>query len=110
MTSKYGESWKRAALILAIILGISAFLYTQFNFIVCQSIILSNKTKKEVCREEPLNGWEAVKHSFATATLQKSELRKPSSPSAEWIVTAETILAPIQFALLALAIRRKFMR
>ena len=42
-------------------------------------------------------------------TLQKPEPR-PATGVAQALVMVETILGPVQAALLALAIRRKFMR
>jgi hypothetical protein len=42
--------------------------------------------------------------------LQKIEHRKPIDEKVEWISIFEMIFAPLQAALLALAIRRKFMR
>jgi hypothetical protein len=42
-------------------------------------------------------------------TLQKPEPR-PATGAAQAVVMLETILGPVQAALLALAIRRKFMR
>jgi uncharacterized protein YjbI with pentapeptide repeats len=101
ITSYYGESWGRAFIILFFILTVSAFLYTQSYFNVC----LPN----EACQIRTLNPFEAITHSISTAILQNPETRKPLG-YAELIVTLEKIFAPLQAALLALAIRRKFMR
>lgn len=100
-TSYYGESWSWAAFVLFSVLGISAFLYTQFYFNVC----LPN----EACQIRTLNPFEAITHSVSTAILQNPETRKLIG-YAELTVTLEKIFAPLQAALLALAIRRKFMR
>ena len=51
----------------------------------------------------------AFLYSSEIVTLQKPE-PKPLTPCARTLVTLETILGPTQLALLALAIRRKFMR
>jgi|GEM_PF-1274087 len=101
ITSYYGESRQRAFGVLLIILIVSAFLYTQFNFNVC----LPN----QACEIRTLSLFEAITHSISTAILQNPETRKPLGYS-ELIVTLEKIFAPLQAALLALAIRRKFMR
>ena len=54
-------------------------------------------------------GWGALTHSAAVMMLQRPE---PPAPTAagQGVVILEMILAPVQAALLALAIRRKFMR
>ncbi len=48
--------------------------------------------------------------SLTTATLQNVEYRKPLTFWGELWIILEKIFAPLQAALLALAIRRKFMR
>jgi hypothetical protein len=50
----------------------------------------------------------AITYSAAVMTFQKPEPR-PATTSAQSVVLLETILGPVQAALLALAIRRKFM-
>lgn len=57
----------------------------------------------------PLKLNRALMYSLGVMTLQKPEPR-PATTAAQAIVLAETILGPVQAALLALAIRRKFMR
>ncbi len=47
---------------------------------------------------------------LTTATLQNVEYRKPRGVWGELWIILEKIFAPLQAALLALAIRRKFMR
>jgi hypothetical protein len=51
-----------------------------------------------------------MRHSLASATFQSTEYRKPIDGTGESLVLLEKIVAPLQAALLALAIRRKFMR
>ena len=51
----------------------------------------------------------ALLYSAGVMTLQKPEPR-PATNAAQSLVMLETILGPVQAALLALAIRRKFMR
>ena len=52
---------------------------------------------------------ESIIYSFQVGTFQSPET-KPRNVFAKIFVAMETILIPLQFALLALAIRRKFMR
>lgn len=52
---------------------------------------------------------EAFHYSVDVAMLQKPD-PKPSSEAGKWLVRTETLLAPLQAALLALAVRRRFMR
>lgn len=110
-TSRYGENWGWATLILLAILGASAFLYTKVGFYVCpMDRPVSLSSSAGLCEIRPLDLDEASRHSLATATFQNIEFRRPASGIAETLVLIEKILAPIQAALIALAIRRKFMR
>lgn len=106
-SSSYGESWRRAFLVLVGIWFVFSLIYTQVDFSVCPAD-KSNVPQNKVC-ERSLCLDEAMKHSFGTMFLQKSESRKPLE-RAEIFVLIETVLAPLQAAILALAIRRKFMR
>ena len=58
---------------------------------------------------QPLPFKRAFTYSLAVMSLQKPE-PKPLTGTAQTLVLLETILGPVQAALLALAIRRKFMR
>lgn len=60
-------------------------------------------------RGQPLEFSRALTYSLAVISLQKPE-PKPLTGTAQTLVLLETILGPVQAALLALAIRRKFMR
>jgi hypothetical protein len=71
-----------------------------------QKALDENKIDKEGRR---LNPGEAFTYSFAVMALQKPE-PKPLGPLTNSLVLFETVFAPVQLALLALAIRRKFMR
>jgi hypothetical protein len=51
-----------------------------------------------------------AKIKFRTATLQNVDYRKPITKKGETAVILEKIFTPLQAALLALALRRKFMR
>ncbi len=111
LTSLYGESWSRAAGMLLVILVLFALFYTRTNFYVCPpDIPLSQSGQQGLCRTRGLSLYEGVQHSLATAALQNVDYRRPVTGPSETLVILEKILAPFQAALLALAIRRKFMR
>jgi uncharacterized protein YjbI with pentapeptide repeats len=122
-TSRYGESWAWASgVLLLMILMIFPLFYTRTNFQTCPrekplamtiAICASNdeQVKKSCeCRQGGLGFGEAVVHSLTTATLQSVDYRKPTTKKGETAVILEKIFAPLQAALLALALRRKFMR
>ena len=58
---------------------------------------------------QPLPFIRAFTYSLAVMSLQRPE-PKPLTGTAQTLVLLETIFGPLQAALLALAIRRKFMR
>lgn len=110
-TSRYGENWGWAAIVLVLVLSASAFVYTKVDFYVCpldKPIVQSSSAG--LCAIRTLDQYEASRHSLATATFQNVEYRKPTTGWGETFVILEKIFAPLQAALLALAIRRKFMR
>lgn len=107
LSSYYGESWIRATGILGSILGGFAIIYMFTDFQVCPMI---KSTPEVICEIRALTFWESLRQSFATATFQTVEFRKVTNAWGEAFITMEKILAPLQAALLALAIRRKFMR
>jgi uncharacterized protein YjbI with pentapeptide repeats len=107
ISSRYGENWSWATLVLLIILGFWAFLYTLSNFQVCPVV---KSVPESRCETRTLYVGEAIRHSLASATFQNIEHRKPTTGWGEAFVILEKIFAPLQAALLALAIRRKFMR
>lgn len=96
LTSFYGESWTVAVFVLLLILATSTFLYTTSY---CE--FKDGKHGFDV--------WEAISYSLRIMALQRPE-PQPDNSFAKAVVAFETILAPLQLALLALAIRRKFMR
>lgn len=110
-TSKYGENWIWAALVLAGILAASAHLYTKVDFYVCPlDRPVAQSSSAGLCTIRALDSYEGSRHSLATATFQNVEYRRPVTGTGETLVILEKIFAPLQAALLALAIRRKFMR
>jgi hypothetical protein len=93
-TSGYGESWSRAALVLVGIwfgFGLIYWLFGEFYSEISQ------------------NFYQSLGYSSLVMLLQKPEPRYASNLTFTLYIL-ETILAPLQAALLALAIRRKFMR
>lgn len=107
LSSFYGESPLRAGLVLAGILLLFAMAFMLTDFQVCPIV----KTIPETaCHARTLTVWESALQSLATATFQSIEYIKPNSKITTFIIILEKILAPLQVALLALAIRRKFMR
>lgn len=57
-----------------------------------------------------LSDGEAIIQSLQVATFQSIDHRRPVSNWAEISLSLEKIIVPLQATLLALAIRRKFMR
>lgn len=112
LASGYGESAVRAVLVFAVLVSLFTFSYTKTDFdhsnktqpaqSVGDSAAKSNSIK-------PLEWKDAVVYSLNVAILQKPE-PKPFSTSAKLLVWLETVLGPAQAALLALAVRRRFMR
>lgn len=118
LLSYYGEDWKRALAVLFLILAVFTGIYALTEFQSCpntQPLAVSiteckNEPENCKCRNGGLRIKEAVAHSLSTALFQNVEHRKPLTVGGELATYLEKILAPLQAALLALAIRRKFMR
>ena len=95
--SGYGEKWFRAfCWLLFIWIGFALSYYTLGEF-------------GTFGKKEHLEFGSSFSYSFLVMILQKPEPR-PFSTFTSILYGLETVLAPIQAALLALAIRRKFMR
>jgi hypothetical protein len=112
MVSGYGERIIRASAVLVGIWFISALLYTFVDFGPSEPKLASEADVASAKRDEigaPLKFRRALTYSAGVMTLQKPEPR-PATAAAQTVVLFETILGPVQAALLALAIRRKFMR
>jgi hypothetical protein len=123
VSSYYGESWAWAGIMLfVIVLLVFPLTYMQTLFQVCpkqkpvpMSIAVCESKDEELrngceCRTRGLAFGEAIVHSLTIASLQNVDYRKPISHRGEAIIILERVLAPLQVALLALALRRKFMR
>ena len=96
LASGYGERMGRAFLVLLGILVLFAMLYTKLDSTNWEMKAASERTN-------------ALLYSANVMMLQKPDPR-PAKLAAQSLVMLETILGPVQAALLALAIRRKFMR
>jgi hypothetical protein len=110
--SGYGERPFQALMVLLGILLLFALLYTQVGFARWEPKLASEADVAVAKRDEigaPLKFSRALSYSAGVMTLQKPEPR-PATAGAQFFVFLETILGPVQAALLALAIRRKFMR
>lgn len=110
--SGYGERVLRASVVLVGMLLLFAALYTQVGFVRWETRVANEQEAAEARRDEvgaPLHWGRALTYSLGVMTLQKPEPR-PATSVAQALVMVETILGPVQAALLALAIRRKFMR
>lgn len=123
ITSFYGESWSWAlGVLLSLILVVFPIIYTQINFQTCSkdrpiaaSLTVCESKDEEIrknctCSTNQITFSDAIVQSLTTATLQNVEYRKPLTVWGEVWIILEKIFAPLQAALLALAIRRKFMR
>jgi len=112
LASGYGERVWQAFFVLLGILLLSALLYNQVGFARWEPKVASESDLVAAKRDEvgtPMKFSRALMYSLAVMTLQKPEPR-PATTAAQTVVILETILGPVQAALLALAIRRKFMR
>ncbi|MEW6126964.1 MAG: hypothetical protein AB1757_07990 [Acidobacteriota bacterium] len=112
LASGYGERIVRASVVLFCVWFIFTLLYTQVGFTRWEAKITNENEVEAMQRDtigHPLPFTRALTYSFETIALQKPEPR-PATNTARALVTFETILGPLQAALLALAIRRKFMR
>jgi hypothetical protein len=118
--SFYGESWRRALIVLLCLLfgfgvlfslPISKFDYgekkTETSNEVIEQAIFETASNSE--RFRSMNLGEGIIHSLSVATFQRPE-PKPADNLTKLFIVLEVIFAPLQAALLALAIRRKFMR
>lgn len=119
-TSGYGESWSWAAFVLICLLFFFGVFYNSswanFEMPEKKQTTAVVKTEPEPSTEQPqkpefykMNNLEGFVYSLYVAALQRPE-PKAADTTTRLFVILETIFAPLQAALLALAIRRKFMR
>jgi hypothetical protein len=114
LLSGYGERVRRAFGVLLVIWLLFALIYWKAADESWwqpkqPSAILS--VKPDATRATPikLTASDALLYSAGVMALQKPE-PAPANKRAKLLVLMETIFGPVQAALLALAIRRKFMR
>lgn len=111
LASGYGERVGQAFLIFVLLLSLFTVGYKFATFDPPPKYI-SQHTLEDLSGPPPspkqLSWGEAARYSFSVAILQKPE-SKPRG-NWNWLVLAETVLGPAQAALLALAVRRRFMR
>lgn len=110
--SGYGERIFRAFLVLLGIWFVAGLLYTRVGFARWEPKLATEADVVVAKRDAvgaPLNLSRALTYSAGVMTLQRPEPR-PATTAAQTVVLLETVLGPVQAALLALAIRRKFMR
>jgi hypothetical protein len=113
MASGYGERVSQAALVLIAIwivfAGIFFYGQRQGQWWSSPPVAATAAVPASIAEPPRLNGFgEALIYSAQVMTLQKPE-PLPANKRARALVLLETALGPIQAALLALAIRRKFM-
>lgn len=112
LASGYGERALRAFVVLLGIWLVAGLLYTRIGFARWEPKLASETDVAIAKRDDvgaSLKFSRALTYSVGVMTFQKPEPR-PATTAAQTVVLLETILGPVQAALLALAIRRKFMR
>jgi len=109
--SGYGERAGRAIIMLVILILLFGMAYLFVGFSRRDRTSEGNKATTVVdITGAPIRPvLSAFLYSAEVVTLQKPD-PKPLTPWARILFTLETIFGPTQLALLALAIRRKFMR
>jgi hypothetical protein len=110
--SGYGERVGQAATVLVLLITLFAFAYTRVGFESYGTEAGSAVEHMSMARDEialPLRKGDALIYSLQVITFQKPEPR-PLARAARVLVAIESIVGPIQAALLALAVRRKFIR
>jgi hypothetical protein len=111
--SGYGERPRRAFCVLVGMWILFAILYMEAGHKSLQVDLLQVPVQAlsgADIRQGIEHAWKALVYSLAAIARLNPE-PKPSAPGVfQFLVTAEGILGPLQIALLALAVRRKFMR
>ncbi len=108
----YGERIFQGFVVLCGVRLVFAWLYTRVSFVRPptsltdeDSAAATKRIEADELRELP----SSRTYSFCVMSLQKPE-PLPETVGAKTLVAVETVLGPLQAALLALVIRRKFMR
>jgi len=109
LSSFYGESWRRAALILLCLIVIFGLIYDSPFASFEQPKVETIGAVSGVDGEYRMINAEGLIYSLNVAALQHPEPKAHDTQTKTFVIL-EIILAPLQAALLALAIRRRFMR
>lgn len=117
LVSGYGESVGRAFLVFVALLALFTLFYKYCEFVPSAPITAPPATMIANTAPPPIpdlapkrQGWrESALYSFNVSILQKPE-PKPKGLWPSFLVSLETVLGPAQAALLALTVRRRFMR
>ncbi|MBL8189193.1 MAG: pentapeptide repeat-containing protein [Acidobacteria bacterium] len=111
--SGYGERVLQAFLVFLGIFILFAVLFTQVGFDQSAKNMTTSATQAATAQPDtigkPLDWQDAFIYSFYVTILQKPK-PEPLTRTAKILVGLETVLGPAQAALLALAVRRRFMR
>lgn len=132
VVSGYGESIGRASVMFIAVIAIFTGIYTKVDFeqkpenpsvMTAQSSTYTDTehhpslvavTAKDINNtntvQRPLSLANALRYSIATAFFKQPTTTPPATSEAKSAVLLESLLGPTQGALLALAVRRKFMR
>jgi hypothetical protein len=105
-TSRFGESWLWAFGVLVFLLTLFTFYFSIARFSVCPK----DSNNDSNCVLRTLSKSEAVHQTLMTISLQNVIYRKTLTEGEDIIILLMKFFTPIQFGLLFLAIRRKFMR
>ena len=113
LASGYGESVSRAFIVFLVLISLFAFGYTRVGFEQSAgapptSVAQMSEASPNL-KGKPLGVLNAIIYAAYVSILQKPD-PKPLTPAAKALVWMETVLGPAQAALLALAVRRRFMR
>jgi pentapeptide repeat protein len=113
LASGYGESVSRAFIVFFVLISLFAFGYTRVGFEQSDGApptsVAQMSSASPNLKGKPLGVLNAIIYSAYVSILQKPD-PKPLTPAAKSLVWMETVLGPAQAALLALAVRRRFMR
>ncbi len=115
LVSGYGERIPRATICLLVLLLSFGYLFTRVGFETkvapeVAAIVQEITPTLEPLKELPLPSfWDGLNYAMSAALFQRPE-PKAHSNWAKTCVSLEMIFVPLQAALLALAIRRRFMR
>ena len=117
LASGYSERVLQAFIVFVVLIGLFTIGYKNSDFdptsktAITKPIPMAASSSPDIPDRQPRRlGWrEAALYSFNVSILQKPD-PKPMGLWGNALVSLETVLGPAQAALLALALRRRFMR